>query len=71
MQRHFLNCIQNIPKRLFINRYTVDKTYLYYFEPKRKSSNRIWASTNAIRPCIAKRLKKVEMVTVLWLQYLT
>ena len=33
---------------------TGDETWLYYSEPKRKCSNRVWATKNAVRPCIAR-----------------
>ena len=35
---------------------------MYYFEPKRKVDNRIWATKNARRPSIAKRKKTVKKV---------
>ena len=49
-------------KKTFDNLVTGDETWVYYFEPKRKSSNRIWASKNAKRPSIAKRLRTVKKV---------
>lgn len=34
-------------KKTFDNCVTGDETWVYYFEPKRKRSNIIWASKNA------------------------
>ena len=42
-------------KNCFNNLVTVDETWVYYFEPKRKCSNRVWATKHAVRPTIAKR----------------
>ena len=41
---------------------TSDETWVYYFEPKRKSSGRIWATRNARRPIIAQRTGTVRKV---------
>ena len=35
---------------------------MYYFEPKRKVANQIWATKNARRPSIAKRIRMVKKV---------
>ena len=48
-------------KKAFDNLVTGDETY-YFFEPKRKCSNRIWATKNARRPIIAKRTRTVKKV---------
>ena len=34
---------------------TCDENWVYYFEPVRKFSNKIWASKHSRRPIIAKR----------------
>lgn len=49
-------------KKAFDNFVTGDETWVYYFEPKRKCSNRIWATKNAKRPSIAKRQRTVKKV---------
>ena len=42
-------------KKSFNNLVTGDETWVYYFEPKHKCSNRVWATKNAVHPSIAKR----------------
>ena len=42
-------------KKQFANVVTGDKTWVYYFEPVRKDSNKIWATKHSKRPIIAKR----------------
>ena len=42
-------------KKAFDNIVTGDVTWVYYFEPKRKVANRIWATKKA-RPSIAKKI---------------
>ena len=49
-------------KKAFDNLVTGDETWVYFFEPKRKCSNRIWATKNARRPSIAKRIRSVRKV---------
>lgn len=46
--------------RKFSNFITGDETWVHYFEPKSKQSNRVWASRNARRPVIAKRTQSVK-----------
>ena len=36
---------------------TGDETWVHFFEPQRKVNNKIWATKNARRPSIAKRLQ--------------
>ena len=42
-------------KKQFANVVTGDETWVHYFEPVRKVSNKIWASKRSKRPIIAKR----------------
>ena len=42
-------------KKQFANVVTGDETWVYYFEPVRKVSNKIWATKHSKRPIIAKR----------------
>ena len=49
-------------KKAFDNIVTGDETWVYYFEPKRKVANRIWATKNARRTSIAKRIRTVKKV---------
>ena len=42
-------------KKQFANVVTGDETGVYYFEPVRKISNKIWATKHSKRPIIAKR----------------
>ena len=41
---------------------TGDETWVHFFEPKRKCSNRVWATKHAKRPVIAKRTATVKKV---------
>ena len=47
-------------KKSFNNLETADKTWVYYFEPKRKCSYRVWATKIAVRLSIAKRQRMVK-----------
>ena len=49
-------------KKVFYNKVTGDETWDYYFEPKRKFANPIWATKNARLPSIAKRIRTVKKV---------
>ena len=49
-------------QKSFTNLITGDETWVHYFEPKRKVSNKIWATKNARRPSIAKRTRTVKKV---------
>ena len=51
MLQMFLTC----DKKQFANVVTGDENWVYYFEPVRKFSNKIWASKHSRRPIIAKR----------------
>ena len=42
-------------KKQFANFITGDETWVHYFEPVRKVSNKIWATKHSKRPIIAKR----------------
>ena len=53
-------------KKSFNNLVTGDETWVYYFEPKRKCSKRVWATKDAIRPSIAKRQRAVKFT--IWVQ---
>ena len=55
-KKTFSKCTQNIySKKAFDNIVTGDVTWVYYFEPKRKVANRMWATKKA-RPSIAKQI---------------
>ena len=49
-------------QKLFMNVVTYDESWMHYFEPHRKISNRVWLTKNARRPCIAKRITSVKKV---------
>ena len=42
-------------KKQLANVVTGDENWIYYFEPVRKFSNKIWASKHSRRPIIAKQ----------------
>jgi len=49
-------------KKTFDNLVTGDETWVYFFETKRKCSNQFWATKNARRSSIAKRIRTVRKV---------
>lgn len=51
-------------KQIFDSLDTGDETGVYLFEPRRKSSNRVWGSKNAKRPSTANRLRAVKKVFI-------
>ena len=61
-RKNFSRCTQNIVKKAFDNIVTGNETWVYYFEPKRKVANQIWATKNARCPSIAKRIRMVKKV---------
>ena len=55
MAKKMLQMFQTCDKKQFANIVTGDENWVYYFEPVRKFSNKIWASKHSRRPIIAKR----------------
>ena len=53
--KNMLQMFQTCDKKQFANVVTGDENWIYYFEPVRKFSNKIWASKHSRRPIIAKR----------------
>ena len=49
-------------KKQFANVVTGDETWVHYFEPVRKVSNKIWATKHSKRPIIAKRSLNTKKV---------
>ena len=49
-------------KKHFVNFVTGDETWVYYFEPVRKVSNKIWATKHSKRSIIAKRSLSAKKV---------
>ena len=49
-------------KKQFVNVVTGDETWVHYFEPVRKVSNKIWATKHSKRPIIAKRPLSIKKV---------
>jgi hypothetical protein len=49
-------------KKQFANVLTADETWVHYFEPVRKVSNKIWATKHNKRPIIAKRSLSAKKV---------
>lgn len=62
MAKKLLKMYPKFSKKSFTNLITGDETWVHYFEPKRKVSNKIWATKNARRPSIAKRTRTVKKV---------
>ena len=53
--KKMLQMFKTCDKKQFANVVTGDENWVYYFEPVRKFSNKIWASKHSRRPIIAKR----------------
>lgn len=49
-------------KNVFSTFVTGDQAWVHFFEPQRKVNNKIWATKNATRPCVAKRLQRTKKV---------
>ena len=62
MAKKLLKMYPKYSKKAYDNIVTGDETWVYYFEPKRKVANRIWANKNTRRPSIAKRIRTVKRV---------
>ena len=55
-------CFKLVTKKQFGNVDTGDENWVYYFEPVRKVSNKIWATIHSRRPIIAKRSLSAKKV---------
>ena len=67
--RELLKRYPKFNKNVFNSFVTGDETWVHFFEPQRKINNKIWATKNAKRPCVAKRLqssKKVMFAIFFW-----
>ena len=53
--KKLLQMFPKYDKEQFANVITGDETWVLYFEPVRKVSNKIWATTHSKHPIIAKR----------------
>lgn len=60
--RELLKLYPKYDKNVFNTFVTGDETWVHFFEPQRKVSNKIWATKNAKRPCVAKRLQSAKKV---------
>ena len=60
--KKLFHMFQTCDKKQFANVVTGDENGVYYFEPVRKFSNKIWASKHSRRPIIAKRFLSVRKV---------
>ena len=60
--KNMLQMFQTCDKKQFANVVTGAENWIYYFEPVRKFSNKIWASKHSRRPIIAKRSLSVRKV---------
>ena len=60
--KKFLKMYPKYSKKAFDNLLTGDETWVYYFEPKRKCSNPIWAVKNERHPIIGKQTQTVMKV---------
>ena len=53
--KKLLQMFQTYDKKQFANVFTGEETWVNYYEPVRKVSNKIWATKHSKRPIIAKR----------------
>ena len=60
--KNMLQMFQTCDKKQFANVVTGDENWIYYFEPVRKFSNKIWASKQSRRPIISKRYLSARKV---------
>ena len=60
--RKLLKKYPQFNQRTFSNIWTVDETWVHFYQPTRKCSNKIWATKNERRPSIAKRTISMKKV---------
>ena len=60
--KKLLRMYPEFSKKVFDSLVTCDETWVYFYEPKRKCSNKVWATRNARRPNIAKRTRTVKKI---------
>ena len=60
--KKLLQMFPKYDKKQFANVFTGDETWVHYFEPIRKVSNKIWATKHSKRPIIAKRSLSTKKV---------
>ena len=60
--KKLLQMFPKYDKKQFANVVTGDETWVHYFEPIRKVSNKIWATKHSKRPIIAKRSLSTKKV---------
>ena len=60
--KKLLQMFPKYDKKQFANVVTGDETWVHYFEPVRKVSNKIWATKPSKRPIIAKRSLSTKKV---------
>ena len=60
--KKLLQMFPKYDKKQFANIVTGDETWVHYFEPVRKVSNKIWATKHSKRPIIAKRSLSTKKV---------
>ena len=60
--KKLLKMFPKYDKKQFANVVTGDETWVHYFEPVRKVSNKIWATKHSKRPIIAKRSLSTKKV---------
>ena len=62
MAKKLLQMFPKYDKKQFANVVTGDETWVHYFEPVRKVSNKIWATKHSKLPIIAKRSLSTKKV---------
>ena len=60
--KKLLQMFPKYDKKQFANAVTGDETWVHYFEPVRKVSNKIWATKRSKGPIVAKRSLSAKKV---------
>ena len=60
--KKLLQMFPKYDKKQFANFVTGDETWVHYFEPVRKVSNKIWATNHSKHPIVAKRSLSAKKV---------
>ena len=58
--RKLLKRFPRYDQKIFMNVIVDDESWIHYFKPHRKISNRVWITTNARRHCIATRITNAK-----------
>ena len=60
--RKLLKRFPRYDQKIYMNVIVYDESWIHYFKPHRKISNRVWLTKNARRHCIATRITNAKNV---------